>query len=170
MWAGGAAALSPIMVCANSFIISPNHGSRSRMYFLVFFQHGDKFADLSRARLCFLHRLNTEQDRIAVSAFQSGKECLCPRTLVQRSLKVLRHSRVARRVIGLLPASILFSTQYLLEPAVSHPATFQQRRCLLAIELRPDASLAARSKSLQPCAGAFRLLVCVDPSKTERGL
>src|ERR1700722_13931672 len=140
------------------------------MYFLVPFQHGDKFADLPRARLCFLYRLNAEQNRIAVSAFQSGKECLRPRTLIQRSLKILRHSRVARRVISLLPASILLSTQYLLEPTDSHPAAFQQRRCLLTIELRPDASLAARSKSLEPCASAFRLLLCVDPSKTECGL
>src|ERR1700685_649041 len=121
------------------------------MYFLVLFQHGNEFADLSRARLSFLDGLYAEQNRIAVSDFQSGKECLCPRTLVQRSLKILRHSRVARRVIGLLPHSILFSTQYLLEPTVFHPAAFYQRRCLLPIELRPDASLAARSKSLQPC-------------------
>src|ERR1700733_700457 len=140
------------------------------MYFLVFFQHGDKFADLPRACLCLLYRLNAEQNRIAVSAFQSGKERLGPRTLVQRSLKILRHSRIARRVISLLPASILFSTQYLLEPTVSYPAAFEQRRCLLTIELRPDASLAARSKSLQPCASAFRLLLCVDPPKTQRGV
>src|SRR6202167_4137763 len=134
------------------------------MYLLVPFQHGYELADLSRARLCFLYRLYAEQNCIPVSTFQGGEECLCPRTLVQRGLKIVRHRRVARGVIRLFPPPVLFSTQDFLDPPVSHPAAFDQGGGFPAIDLRPDASLAARSKSLQPCVGAFRLLLRIDPS------
>src|SRR6202167_5153219 len=168
MWAGRAAALSPTRACCNSFIFTPNDDSQSRMYLLVLFQHGYELGYLSRACLRSLYRLYAEENGIPVSAFQGGKECLCPRTLVKRGLKIVRHSRVARGVIRLFPPPILFSTQHFFEPPVSHPPAFDQGGGFLPIDLRPDASLAARCKSLQPRVGALRLLVRVDPSKTER--
>src|SRR5580698_5455307 len=155
MWAGGAAALSPTRACCNSFIFISNDDPQSRMYLLVLFQHGNELGYLSRPRLRFLYRLYAEENCIPISAFQGGKECLGPRALVQRGLKILRHRRVARGVIRLFPTPILFSAQHFFEPTLSHPAAFDQGRGFLAIDLRPDASLSTRRKSLQPRVGAF---------------
>ena len=101
-------------------------------------------------------------------ALQGGKKCLCPRACVESSLKVLGDGRVAGGIIGFFPTSILLGTQHFLEPTVFHSSGFQQSRCLLAVDLRPDASLAPRSESLQPSAGVLRLLLCIDPSIAER--
>src|ERR1700744_2998178 len=109
------------------------------MYFFMPFEHGDKSGDFPRAGLRSFNILYAEENGVPVSALKGGKKCLCPRAFIEGSLKVVGNGRVAGGIIGPFPTSILLGTQHFLEPTVFHLSGFQQSRCLLAVDLRPDA-------------------------------
>src|SRR5262249_61671955 len=107
------------------------------------------------------------EDGVAVVALQRGEEGRGVRVGVELALEILRHGGLALGVIGGLPAAVPLGALDLRVPRRLHATVLDERRRLLAIDLRPLAPRAAWGEFLQPEFRVESPLLAVDPAIAE---
>src|SRR5947209_20461659 len=74
------------------------------------------------------------------------------------------------RVVRGVPLTVRLRAVHSLEAGWLHAAALDETLHFLAVDLRPDAPLAARRELLEPGRVVERLLLPVDPAVAERDL
>src|SRR5690606_9193281 len=113
--------------------------------------------------------VDSVEDRESVGRIKRFKERLCFRVLVETGLQIVRNGDVLRRGVGTFPPTVCLCGLDRRQARRTHPPLTNQLQRLLAVELRPDATLPARRETLQPEIVVERTALSVNPAETETG-
>lgn len=127
-------------------------------------QHRDELSDLPGASFRFLDVLDSEKDGVSVLAIERGKECLSLFVRIEGHLQVIGDSRLTRRCVRAIPATILPGSFDLTHASGVHSPCRNQRLGFRLVDLGPDASGSPGRESLEPKVFALCLLLTIDPA------
>src|SRR5262249_51454944 len=138
------------------------------MYLFLLLQHANKLLDAPGPRLGSLGGVNPVENRVTVAAVQRGEEGFRFRIAIQFGLQITRHDGFALRSVSRVPSPILSGALHRFQAGRLHSPALDQPLRLLSVDLRPDASRAARRELLQPRRFVMALPLAVYPSVTQR--
>src|SRR6185312_3132792 len=121
-----------------------------------------------RARLGLLGGLKSIADGVPVGLVERVEERLRLLVLRERSQKIRGHFRLARRVVGQVPATVSLGGFDLREPARLHPPFAREPLDVLAVALGPTTARPARREAADPGLVVERLHLTVDPAPAQR--
>lgn len=130
-------------------------------------QHTNKLLDSSSAGLGFLGGVNPKQNRVAILAVQAREEGSSFGVLVERGLQIVRYRGLFLAFIRSGPTPVSFCPFHRRQSGRFHAAALDKLGSGFTIDLRPDASRAARNEFLQPRGFALRSFLAIDPPVTE---
>src|SRR5712692_2939472 len=133
-------------------------------------EHGDVLCYLGVPSFRLLCYLNAAAKSIAINAVEGGEKRLRFRVFVQFRLEILWNRDCPLRIVGDIPAAILFSGLNFLEARWLHSAFVDQVLHLLRIDLRPSAFRATFGEFLQKELIVQRPFLPVDPAVTQRNV
>src|SRR5713101_8433313 len=130
-------------------------------------QHADKLLDSPSACFGFLGGVNPKQNRVAILAVQGSEEGLSFGVLVECGLQITGYRGLFLAFVRSGPTPVSFCLFDRRQSGGFHAAALDKLCSGFTIDLRPDASRAARSELLQPGGFALRSSLAIDPAVTE---